>query len=62
MIKLSAFLTGTYLTLISSAFAVDDTRHGVAEGSDLAEMAHAVEGGAHGAEHTSKGGLPQFDP
>lgn len=64
MIKLSAFLMSAYFVATSSAFAEDAVHHGevihnLAEGTNTADMAHAV---TDGAEHASKGGLPQFDP
>ncbi|HPD82426.1 MAG: hypothetical protein R3D88_00340 [Alphaproteobacteria bacterium] len=66
MLKLSAIIVGTYLMTMSSVFATEETSHDVsvpaellAEGTNLEEVAHHA---AEGAEHASKGGLPQFDP
>lgn len=55
MLKLSAFLTGAYFTVISSVRAEEDIyTHG--------EVAHEIEEGIESAVHASKGGLPQFEP
>lgn len=55
MKKLSAILSGAYITMISSAaLAAEEILHG--------EHMEKMEEGIEAAEHASKGGLPQFDP
>lgn len=56
MKKLSALITAVYVSMLSIAIAAEETLpHGEEVMGELAE-------GIHGAEHASKGGLPQFDP
>lgn len=55
MKKLSALLTVSYASMISLAIAAE-------EAMPVGEGEHGLAEAAHGAEHASKAGLPQFDP
>ncbi len=60
MLKFTAIVTGTYLTLLSSAsLAADEVLH---DGLQHTEVGDKLAEGIHDAEHAPKGGLPQFDP
>ncbi|MCI5060463.1 MAG: hypothetical protein MRY79_05250 [Alphaproteobacteria bacterium] len=60
MLRISALLTGIYLTICSSAHAAGE--HVPSDKYLHGETAHKLEEGIYEAEHASSGGLPQFDP